>query len=136
MKRNNDRGMSILVKCATRIVLGFIILYGIYIALNGHVGPGGGFAGGALTTLGLIGAMLAFGKEAILKKIHSSILRKTVCIGSLIFFLSALGTRFSLPPSIRTELIMPLSEMLVIGAGLFAIFIALVFLSKADKNAE
>ena len=32
----------------------FILLFGIYILLNGHLGPGGGFSGGAVLGTGLI----------------------------------------------------------------------------------
>ena len=46
MSRENEQGMSLIVKTITRLTVGLIILYGIYIVLHGHVSPGGGFAGG------------------------------------------------------------------------------------------
>ena len=40
-----------------------ILLYGIYIILNGHLSPGGGFSGGAIVSAGLILYLVAFGFE-------------------------------------------------------------------------
>ena len=45
------------------MTLGFILLYGIYLALNGRISPGGGFVGGVIISLAFIHIMLAFGKE-------------------------------------------------------------------------
>lgn len=36
----------------------------------------------------------------------------------------------------NNSVIIPFCEMIVVGAGLFAIFVALVLLSKADKDFE
>ena len=41
----------------------FIILFGIYVILNGHLSPGGGFSGGAIIGAGLILYLNAFGFE-------------------------------------------------------------------------
>lgn len=41
-----------------------ILLFGIYILLNGHLGPGGGFSGGAVIGAGLILYLNAFGFAA------------------------------------------------------------------------
>ena len=58
-----DKGMTLIVKTVTRMTLGFILLYGIYLALNGRISPGGGFVGGVIISLAFIHIMLAFGKE-------------------------------------------------------------------------
>ena len=57
-----EKGMTLIVKTVTRLTLGFILLYGIYIAMTGHESPGGGFAGGVIVALSFIHIMLAFGK--------------------------------------------------------------------------
>ncbi|MCM8761457.1 MAG: MnhB domain-containing protein, partial [Candidatus Omnitrophica bacterium] len=72
MGNTEDRGMTLIIKTVTRITLGFILLYGIYIAVSGHVEPGGGFAGGVIVALSLVHVMLAFGKEAALNRLHAS----------------------------------------------------------------
>jgi multicomponent Na+:H+ antiporter subunit B len=126
------RGMTLIVKTVTRITLGFILLYGIYIALHGHMQPGGGFAGGVIIALSLIHIMLAFGKEVALKRLRAHQLRFTISIASLIFIYIVMAPwRAS-----YLRLAMPFCEMIIVGAGIFAIFVALVLLSKSDKDSE
>jgi len=48
MSKEHEKGMSLIVKTITRLTVGLILLYGIYIVLHGHVSPGGGFAGGVI----------------------------------------------------------------------------------------
>ena len=50
----------ILQKCAC-ILVPIIMIFGIYIVLNGHLSPGGGFSGGAVLGSGLILYLNAFG---------------------------------------------------------------------------
>lgn len=50
----------ILQKCAC-VLVPMIMLYGVYIILNGHLSPGGGFSGGAVLGSGLILYLNAFG---------------------------------------------------------------------------
>lgn len=52
----------ILQKIAT-ILVPLIIIFGIYVVLNGHLSPGGGFSGGAIIGAGLILYLNAFGFE-------------------------------------------------------------------------
>lgn len=56
-------GMTTIVKSMTRIVAGFITLFGAAIVLYGHVTPGGGFAGGVIIAAAFVLIVLAFGKE-------------------------------------------------------------------------
>lgn len=62
-------GMSIIVKKSTQVLMGIILLYGIYIILHGHLSPGGGFAGGVIIAGAFILLILANGSNALnLKK--------------------------------------------------------------------
>ncbi len=56
-------GMTLIVKNTSRLVCGFIAVFGIYIALTGHLTPGGGFAGGVILAAAAILIVLAFGRE-------------------------------------------------------------------------
>lgn len=141
--------MTLIVKTATRLTLGFILLYGIYIAMTGHKSPGGGFAGGVIVALAFVLIMFAFGKEVALKRLRSNLLRFFISIGALIFLYIVI-TSFSgrcVPINLffdkyascrmfNNSIVVPFCEMVIVGAGLFAIFIALVLLSKADKDSE
>lgn len=64
-KEDNDRvyepkNDTILQKVAF-ILVPMIMIFGIYIILNGHLSPGGGFSGGAIIGAGLILYLNAFG---------------------------------------------------------------------------
>ena len=52
-----------ILQTAALILVPFIILFGIYVILNGHLSPGGGFSGGAIIGAGLILYLNAFGFE-------------------------------------------------------------------------
>jgi multicomponent Na+:H+ antiporter subunit B len=144
-----EKGMTLIVKTVTRLTLGFILLYGIYISMTGHESPGGGFAGGVIVALSFVHIMLAFGKEVALKRLRANLLRLVISAGALIFLFIVI-TSFSgrcIPIGIlfaksiscqvfNNAVIIPFCEMVIVGAGLFAIFVALVLLSKADKESE
>ncbi len=61
----NDRAYEpkndVILQTAARILVPFIVIFGIYIILCGHLGPGGGFSGGAVIGAGLILYVSAFG---------------------------------------------------------------------------
>lgn len=54
-----------LVRSSARILVPMVLVYGIYVIFNGHLGPGGGFAGGAVIGSGLILYAMAFGFPAV-----------------------------------------------------------------------
>jgi multisubunit Na+/H+ antiporter MnhB subunit len=83
-------GMSFIVKSATRLLIGIIFSFSLYITFYGHLTPGGGFAGGIMLACGFILLTLAFGKNTALGKLSdywASILDN---LGALIFWLIAL----------------------------------------------
>ncbi len=49
----------------TFLLFPIIVIYGIYVILNGHISPGGGFSGGAIIGAGLILYANAFGFEKL-----------------------------------------------------------------------
>ncbi len=52
-----------LLMAAARLLVPVLLLFGCCIILNGHLGPGGGFAGGAVLGSGLILYLNAFGDQ-------------------------------------------------------------------------
>ncbi|MGD9964328.1 MAG: MnhB domain-containing protein [Candidatus Izemoplasmatales bacterium] len=54
---------DIIVKNIARIIIPFAQVYGIFVILNGHISPGGGFAGGAVIGTSLILYTLVFGRD-------------------------------------------------------------------------
>ncbi len=52
---------DVILQTVARVLVPTIIIFGIYIILCGHLGPGGGFSGGAVIGAGLILYLNAFG---------------------------------------------------------------------------
>lgn len=142
--------MTLIVKTITRLTVGLILLYGIYIVLHGHVSPGGGFAGGVIIALSFIHLMLAFGKEVAFRKLSKqaasvfestgAIMFLTVAVAGFIggyFFLNLLNK--GEPFKLFSAGIIPLCNIAIsfkVGAGLFSIFVVLVTLKifPGDKK--
>jgi len=56
-----------LLKTIISFLIPYVILYAIYIQLNGEVSPGGGFQAGVIFATGLIAYDLIFGKKELQK---------------------------------------------------------------------
>lgn len=54
---------DVILQMVARVLVPPIIIFGIYVILCGHLGPGGGFSGGAIIGAGLILYLNAFGFE-------------------------------------------------------------------------
>jgi len=150
MSREHEKGMSLIVKTITRFTVGIIFLYGVYIVTHGHLTPGGGFAGGVIIALSFIHLMLAFGREAALKKLSRAAASIFESTGALMFlgiallgftggyfFLNFLGKgqHFKL----FSAGIIPLCNIAIsfkVGAGIFAIFVALILLELEVEGKE
>ena len=145
-----QKGMTLIVKTITRLTVGLILLFGIYIVSHGHISPGGGFAGGVIIALSFIHIMLAFGKETAFKKVNHSIASFFESLGAIIFVTLAIvgiasGYFFlnfaskGKPFDLFSAGLIPLYNLAIcfkVGAGLFIIFIVLVLLkiSEGDKK--
>jgi len=69
-----EEGMTPIVRNTTRLVSGFIVVFGTYIALTGHLGPGGGFAGGVILAAAGALVVLSFGR-----RVSSSLITEPTC---------------------------------------------------------
>ena len=82
----------ILQKCAC-VLVPLILVFGIYIVLNGHLSPGGGFSGGAVLGSGLILYLNAFGFQKTERFFTEKIYRRiTLC--ALTFYCMAKSYSF------------------------------------------
>ena len=142
---NPKAGMTLIVKTITRLTVGLILLFGIYIVLHGHLSPGGGFAGGVIVALSFVHLMLAFGKDVAISKVSKNLASSLESIAALMFLsialLGFLGGSFFLnilpkgtPFNLFSAGIIPLCNIAIgikVGVGLFAIFLTLVIVEKS-----
>ncbi len=61
-------GMTVIVRTISRLLFPFIILFGIYIVLHGHLTPGGGFPGGVIIASSFVMLVIAYGIEMAKEK--------------------------------------------------------------------
>ena len=111
-----------ILKNAARVVVPAVFLFGLYIMLNGHLSPGGGFSGGAVMGAGLILYSIAYGFERSSKllnaKTYSIIVVSALCFYAVLkgysFFMGANGMENGIPLGIpgnilSSGLILPLN---------------------------
>lgn len=139
-------GMTIIIKTIVRIIVGTILLYGIYIILHGHLSPGGGFGGGVVLALGLLSVLLAYGRDEALKWLRLESLRKLEYASPLLFlgvgllgtvwggaFLANVLSKGKLFDLLSSGIILPLN--IVIGAKVgLSLFLAVLALAQFDLN--
>ena len=132
-------GMTSIVKNTARLVSGFVAVFAIYIALTGHLGPGGGFAGGTILAAAGVLIVLSFGREATAKLITSRQCHLADAAGAMGFLVVATlgylagGFFINFAPVGRlghldSAGMIPLSNLAIllkVGAGLAGAFLAL-----------
>lgn len=143
------KGMSLIVKTITNVMIGFIFIYGVYIILHGHLTPGGGFAGGVIIAGALVLRVLAYGSEAGAEKRSETRASIFESIGALLFvgiaiaglMLAGVFFRNFLPKGVPLNLlsggIIPFCNIAIsfkVGAGLFSIFLALAAVKYVMKD--
>jgi len=57
------QGMTVIVKTVTRWTAAMIFVFGIYVTMTGHLGPGGGFAGGVILACAYVLVTLAYSHD-------------------------------------------------------------------------
>ena len=77
----------------TFLLFPIIVIYGIYVVLNGHLSPGGGFSGGAIIGAGLILYLNAFGTEKT-RKFFTEKTYKYISFAALTFYCLAKSYSF------------------------------------------
>jgi len=134
----------------TRLVAGFIALFGVYIVLYGHVTPGGGFAGGVILTGALVLVVLAFGEEFSRRVLTDEVARAADSMAALGFLAVAMlgylaGDFFCnfLPRGAVGDLFsagtVPISNIAIgikVGGGLFGVFVALALFRRREAGPE
>jgi multicomponent Na+:H+ antiporter subunit B len=74
-----------------RLLIPFIVLFGLYVQFHGEYGPGGGFQAGAIIATGLILHALLEGESAALRSIPRRVLLGMVAGGAMLYTLVGLA---------------------------------------------
>lgn len=106
----------ILQRVATLLVP-IIILFGIYIVLNGHLSPGGGFSGGAIIGAGLILYLNAHGFQKT-SRFFGYRTFSTVSYAALTFYALAKAYSFFTGANHLESIITPGTPGMILSAGL------------------
>ncbi len=93
----NDRNFEpkndlILQKVAT-VLVPIVMIFGIYVILNGHLSPGGGFSGGAVIGAGIILYVSAFGFKKTQRFFNEKVY-KVAKVSALCFYVVSLSYYF------------------------------------------
>jgi len=85
-------GHHLVPQVVGRLLIPFIILFGLYVQFHGEYGPGGGFQAGAIIATGLILHALLEGEAAALRAIPRRVLLGMVVGGAMLYgFIGILG---------------------------------------------
>ena len=84
---------DVILQKITYVLFPVIAIFGIYVILNGHLSPGGGFSGGAIVGAGLILYANAFGFEDI-NRFFNEKTYKWISFGALTFYCLAKSYSF------------------------------------------
>lgn len=131
--RNKEPGMTLIVKTITRLTAGLVFIYGIYIVFQAHKGPGGGVAGGIIIALSLIQLMLAFGREATMKRINKETGLLLMSAAATVFLLVSACVYFNIFRTAAGQL-RDLATALMVGVGLFTAFSTLALAAEERKQ--
>ncbi len=152
--------MSKIVRTVAIQLMAFVLVFGLYVIMHGHVTPGGGFQGGAIIASGVVMLIVAFGSGQIKKFLRERRLSLVESSGALLFILVAfagIGTVFfynflvgsrifgGIPPTgsnpgdVWTGGVIPLMNLAVglkVTAGLSAAVLALALFSSGEEMEE
>jgi len=142
-------GMTLIVKTITDFVAAFIVVFGAYIVLYGHLTPGGGFAGGVIIACAFILVLLAHGKEQAFARLPEKMAHALDSGGALaflligwvgvtggFFFMNIFG-RGEMFRLLSSGMILPLNIAIAfkVGSSLFLVFAALAMFRRRSFRA-
>ncbi|MCQ1537724.1 sodium:proton antiporter [Methanocalculus taiwanensis] len=83
--------MSSIVKTTADVLFPFILIYGFYIIIHGHLTPGGGFQGGAILASGVLLLLLAYKYAESTNVVRQVVMKSLESTGLLLFIIAALS---------------------------------------------
>ena len=76
---------QIILRTVSRLMIPFIVLFGLYVIFHGEGGPGGGFQGGVILAAAFILYGLVFGADELRRRIPPPIIDACMALGALLY---------------------------------------------------
>ena len=86
--RNYEPENDTILRKSALIVFPIIMVFGVYVILNGHISPGGGFSGGAILGAGFVLFLSAFGFNRTERFMNANTVRIITLVALLVYCLS------------------------------------------------
>lgn len=112
-----EQRFDTILQQVTFILFPLIMIFGIYVVVNGHLSPGGGFSGGAIMGAGLILYLNAFGIEKM-RRFFTENTHKYVCFAALSFYCLAKSYSFFTGANHLDSIISTGIPGMIVSAGL------------------
>jgi len=87
--------VDLIIKTVSRIMFPFVLLMGIYVALYGHISPGGGFSAGAIIASGFALLIIAYTEGDVEHKFTKEELVDIKAVSGLILVILIISTSFA-----------------------------------------
>ena len=83
--------LDVILRVVTKLLLPFIVLFGLYVQFHGETGPGGGFQAGVIIGASIILYAIMFGLDQAMRILSVTVVEKMIALGVLIY----LGTGYA-----------------------------------------
>ncbi len=74
-----------ILRVMAKLLIPFVLLYGLYVQFHGDFGPGGGFQAGVIFAAGFILYGLIFGRTALRQVLPPALVEAGIALGLLIY---------------------------------------------------
>jgi multicomponent Na+:H+ antiporter subunit B len=86
--------LDVILRIGVKLILPFVLLFGLYVHFHGDYGPGGGFQAGVVGAAVVILYGLIFGIEAAKRLAPPALLERMVPLGVLVYVVTGLPAMF------------------------------------------
>lgn len=94
-KPGTQMSQQTLLRIIAKMMIPFILVFGVYVILHGELGPGGGFQGGVIVASGFILYGIVFGADELRARISPKLVDAGMVLGALFFASVGLASMFN-----------------------------------------
>lgn len=77
--------LDVILRVVSKLMIPFIIMFGLYVQFHGDYGPGGGFQAGVIIAAAVILYAIVFGKAAAVRAVPNWLVELMVPLGVLLY---------------------------------------------------